>query len=60
MKKTKVFISSVITGFKEYRDAAEDAISELNRDKGFNFEAIRIHGCSVKQSMYPSTSSYLC
>jgi hypothetical protein len=42
MKKTKVFISSVITGFKEYRDAAEDAISELNRDKGFNFEAIRI------------------
>jgi len=40
--KSKVFISSVITGYKNYRDAAEDAIAELNRDKGFNFEAIRI------------------
>jgi len=42
MRKTKIFISSVITGFEKYRDAAEDAIAELNLDKGFNFKAIRI------------------
>ncbi|MCK4997840.1 HEAT repeat domain-containing protein [Candidatus Pacearchaeota archaeon] len=42
MRKIKVFISSVITDFKKYRDAAEVAISDLNRDTGFNFEAIRI------------------
>ena len=42
MKKIKVFISSVIEGYKDRRDAAEEAIIELNRDQGFNFEAIRM------------------
>lgn len=42
MGKIKVFISSVIENYKDRRDAAEEAILELNRDHGFNFEAIRI------------------
>ncbi len=42
MRITKVFISSVNTGYKDRRDAAEDAINDLNRFRGFNFEAIRI------------------
>jgi len=42
VRKIKVFISSVIKEYKDRRDAAEDAIIELNRDQGFNFEAIRI------------------
>ena len=42
MRKSKVFISSVITGYDDRRDAAEDAITDLNHVKGFNFEAIRI------------------
>ena len=42
MGKIKVFISSVIGNYKDRRDAAEEAILELNRDQGFNFEAIRI------------------
>jgi len=41
MRKTKVFISSVIGGYEDRRGAAEEATIELNRDKGFNFEAIR-------------------
>jgi len=41
MRKTKVFISSVIGGYDDRRGAAEEATVELNRDKGFNFEAIR-------------------
>jgi len=41
MRKTKVFISSVIGGYEDRRGAAEEAIIELNGDKGFNFEAIR-------------------
>ena len=42
MGKIKVFISSVIENYEDRRDAAEEAILELNRDQGFNFEAIRI------------------
>ncbi len=41
MKKIKVFISSIIEGYKDRRDAAEDAILCLNRDEGLNFEVIR-------------------
>jgi len=42
MRKIKVFISSIISGYIDRRDAAEDAITELNRDECFNFNAIRI------------------
>ena len=42
MENTKVFISSVIENYKDRRDAAEEAILELNIDQSFNFEAIRI------------------
>lgn len=41
MKKIKVFISSIIKGYEDRRDAAEDAILCSNRDEGFNFEVIR-------------------
>lgn len=42
MRKVKVFISSVIKSYEDRRDAAEEAIIELNRDQGFNFEVIRM------------------
>ena len=42
MRKIKVFISSVIEGYKDRRDAAEEATVELNRDGRFNFEAVRV------------------
>jgi HEAT repeat protein/energy-coupling factor transporter ATP-binding protein EcfA2 len=42
MRKVKVFISSIISGYLDRRDAAEDAITELNHDECFNFNAIRI------------------
>lgn len=40
--KRKIFISSVIEGYLDRRDTAEEAIRELNRDEGLNFEVIRI------------------
>jgi HEAT repeat protein/tRNA A37 threonylcarbamoyladenosine biosynthesis protein TsaE len=45
MRKIKVFISSVIeeeAGYKDRRDAVEEATVELNRDGRFNFEAVRV------------------
>jgi HEAT repeat protein/energy-coupling factor transporter ATP-binding protein EcfA2 len=42
MRKVKVFISSVIKGYEDRRDATEEAIMELNRDQGFSFEVIRM------------------
>jgi len=42
MRKIKVFISSVITGYEDRRGAAEDAIKDLDQVTRFNFEAIRI------------------
>jgi len=42
MRKTRVFISSVIGGYEDQRDAAEGDINDLNHIKGFDFEAIRI------------------
>jgi hypothetical protein len=40
MRLVKVFVSSPIAGYKDSRDAAEEAIAELNRDQGFKFEVI--------------------
>ena len=42
MKKSKVFISSIIDRYLDRRDAAEEAIRELNRDGNFSLETIRI------------------
>ncbi len=41
MNKKKVFISSIIKGYRKRRDAAEKAILDLNRDVGFAFEVVR-------------------
>ncbi|MGB9497829.1 MAG: DUF4062 domain-containing protein, partial [Dissulfuribacterales bacterium] len=57
-KKTKVFISSVIEGYKDRRGAAEEATIELNRDKGFNFEAIRTE--SNKHPAEDKSSQKVC
>jgi len=42
MRKIKVFISSVIEGYKNRRDAVEEATIELNRDGRFKFEVVRV------------------
>ena len=47
MNKKKVFISSIIKGYRKRRDAAEKALLDLNRDVGFSFEAV----CVNKDSM---------
>lgn len=51
MRKIKVFISSVIEGYKDHRDAVEEAIIELNKDQGFNFEVIR-----MESNKYPAVN----
>lgn len=40
MKKIKVFISSVVEGYRDLRAAADEAIVDLNRE-GFNFQVVR-------------------
>lgn len=58
MKKTKVFISSVIGGYEDRRGAAEEATIELNRDRGLNFEAIRTE--SNKHPAEDKSSQKVC
>ena len=58
MRKSKVFISSVISGYGDRRDTAEEATIELNRDKGFNFEAIRTE--SSKHPAEDKSSQKVC
>jgi len=54
--KNKVFISSVIKGYKDHRDVVEEAIVELNRDEGFNFKVI----CMEKLPAQDKSSQKAC
>ena len=37
----RVFISSIVDGYEDRRDAARDAISDLNQDENYNFQIVR-------------------